>query len=75
MQFIGSVQEKQKQQNHQLNRKYMKRVDADITRRHTFRTLEVLAIIAFLLFLVLAPGGFQIHHLVYRHLLPFLTQH
>jgi hypothetical protein len=74
MQPIGSVQENQSKQNH-LNRKYMKRVDADIARRQAFRTLLVLAIIAFLTFLVLAPGGFQIHHLIYHHLIPFLTQH
>jgi hypothetical protein len=75
MQPIGSVQENQSKQNRQLNREYMKRVDVDIARRRTFRTLVVLALIAFLVFLVLAPGGFQIHHLVFHHLIPFVTQH
>ena len=74
MQPTDSAQERKRKQNHQLNRQYMKRVDADITRHHLSRTVLFLVIFAVLAFVVLAPAGLQIHHLVFHHLIPAIAR-
>jgi hypothetical protein len=72
MQPTDSAQERKRKRNHQLSEKYMKRVDTDLARRHSLKTLLVIALIAFLAFLVFAPAEFQIHYLIFHRLIPLL---
>ena len=59
MLHIGSIEGKQKTP---LKYQYMKRMDAEIARRHFMRTMHWITVLAIIMYLVFAPSGFQVHH-------------